>query len=110
MTRAESKTATREKVLATARSLFMDEGYERATIRDIAKAAGVSTGAIFSSYEDKAALIRAAFGERPAAAMRIADAAASALLPGGWPSLSKAEQDEAIIGAGMLAALVSPEF
>jgi AcrR family transcriptional regulator len=54
--RALAKQKTREKVLAAARRLFVEHGYEAATIRDIAKAAGMSTGAVFASFSDKAEL------------------------------------------------------
>ena len=37
--RALAKQATREKILASARDLFAEKGYEGATIRDIASAA-----------------------------------------------------------------------
>jgi len=54
--RALAKQQTREKILAAGRELFMARGYEGATIRDIAKAAGMSTGAVFASFADKAEL------------------------------------------------------
>lgn len=54
--RALAKQRTREKVLAAARQLFTERGYEGATIRDIAKAAGMSTGAVFASFADKSEL------------------------------------------------------
>ena len=54
--RALAKQRTRERVLAAARQLFSERGYEGATIRDIAQAAGMSTGAVFASFADKAEL------------------------------------------------------
>lgn len=51
--RALAKQQTREKVLQAARDLFIERGYEGATIRDIARAAGMSTGAVFASFADK---------------------------------------------------------
>jgi AcrR family transcriptional regulator len=51
--RALAKQRTREKVLDAARAMFIERGYERATIRDIAAAAGMSTGAVFASFSDK---------------------------------------------------------
>ncbi len=54
--RALAKQQTREKVLLAARQLFTERGYEGATIRDIAKAAGMSTGAVFASFADKSEL------------------------------------------------------
>src|SRR3982751_1618234 len=56
--RALAKQQTRQKVLAAARRLFSEEGYEGATIRDIAAAAGMSTGAVFANFSDKSDLFR----------------------------------------------------
>jgi AcrR family transcriptional regulator len=54
--RAQAKQRTREKIVAAAKLLFAERGYEGATIRDIAKVAGMSTGAVFASFTDKADL------------------------------------------------------
>jgi AcrR family transcriptional regulator len=54
--RALAKQQTREKILAAARELFAERGYEGATIRDIARSAGMSTGAVFASFADKSEL------------------------------------------------------
>jgi AcrR family transcriptional regulator len=56
--RALAKQQTRTKVLAAARALFSEHGYEGATIRDIAAAAGMSTGAVFANFTDKSDLFR----------------------------------------------------
>jgi AcrR family transcriptional regulator len=56
--RALAKLQTRNKVLAAARKLFSENGYEGATIRDIAAAAGMSTGAVFANFSDKSDLFR----------------------------------------------------
>jgi AcrR family transcriptional regulator len=56
--RALAKQQTRAKVLAAARRLFSESGYEGATIRDIAAAAGMSTGAVFANFSDKSDLFR----------------------------------------------------
>lgn len=54
--RATAKALTRSKVRAAAEALFDTVGYEKATIRDIAANAGMSTGAVFANFEDKLAL------------------------------------------------------
>ena len=54
--RALAKQRTRQKILEAARALFNERGYDGATVRDIAKAAGMSTGAVFASFADKAEL------------------------------------------------------
>jgi AcrR family transcriptional regulator len=54
--RALAKQLTRTKLLQAARGMFADRGYEAATVRDIAAAADLSTGAVFASFADKADL------------------------------------------------------
>ena len=61
--RQAAKVRTRQKVLDAARSLFAERGYEPATIRDIAKGAGMSTGAVFANFQDKAELFEAVLAE-----------------------------------------------
>lgn len=63
--RQQAKARTRQKVLDAARFLFERGGYEKATIREIAKEAGMSTGAVFANFEDKAALYEALHGHQP---------------------------------------------
>lgn len=60
--RALAKQRTREKILDSAKSLFTEKGYEGATIRDIASAAGMSTGAVFASFTDKSDLFNEIIG------------------------------------------------
>lgn len=57
--RVLSKLRTRAKVLEAARALFTEHGYEASTIRDIAKRAGLSTGAVFANFQDKNDLFEA---------------------------------------------------
>lgn len=54
--RAMAKALTRAKVRNAAEILFDTVGYEKATIRDIAAKAGMSTGAVFANFKDKLAL------------------------------------------------------
>lgn len=82
--RGRKAAASRAKILATAKAEFAQRGYEAANMRAIAAAAGMSTGAIFAHFTDKAALWAAAMG-RPAPDVRafIAELAArgETLLP-----------------------------
>lgn len=61
--RSDAKARTRRKVLDAARSLFMERGYEAATIRDIAARANLSTGAVFANFSDKTDLFNAVLAE-----------------------------------------------
>jgi AcrR family transcriptional regulator len=54
-----AKQRTRRLLLDAAKRLFNERGYEAATVRDIAAAAGLSTGAVFASFADKADLFGA---------------------------------------------------
>ena len=60
--RQKAKALTRQKVLDAAERLFSKVGYKAATIRDIAADAGMSTGAVFNSFDDKDALYLAIYG------------------------------------------------
>lgn len=73
--RAMAKRRTRQIVLEAAKRLFVERGYEPATVRDIATAAGMSTGAVFANFADKADLFNEviiADHEALAQAMRLA--------------------------------------
>lgn len=53
MRREQMKLLTRERVLNAARELFARKGYSRSTIREIAEAAGVSVGSVFTTFDSK---------------------------------------------------------
>ncbi len=61
--RQAAKVRTRAKVIEAARGLFAERGYDPATIRDIAKGAGMSTGAVFANFQDKAELFETVLTE-----------------------------------------------
>lgn len=63
--RQAAKIRTADKVLEAARHHFSTVGWEKGTIRAIAKQAGMSTGAVFANYDSKAVLYRAAMGHDP---------------------------------------------
>lgn len=52
-----AETSTDEAILAAAAHLFRERGFERATLRDIAKAAGVLPGSLHYRYPSKDALL-----------------------------------------------------
>jgi AcrR family transcriptional regulator len=57
----EGKAATQERILEAAGRLFLELGYEGATITRIAGAAGVSRATVFWHFGDKATLFRESF-------------------------------------------------
>jgi AcrR family transcriptional regulator len=58
-TQAERSAATQRALLAAARRLWGERGYADVGTPEIAKAAGVTRGAMYHQYADKAALFRA---------------------------------------------------
>jgi len=57
--RSISKAKTREKILRAAKAMFMSHGFDGANLRAIAAEAGLSTGALFANFENKADLFNA---------------------------------------------------
>jgi AcrR family transcriptional regulator len=57
---------TRERLVAAAITVFRRDGYERARVQDIAREAGLTTGAIYANYRGKAELLAEAIGQRTA--------------------------------------------
>lgn len=87
----KTKTAAlrRQHILEAAARTFAERGYQRTTIRDVAKAAGVADGTIYNSFASKADLL-----------LSLLDPLAEYL-----PS-EPIRQDDVPIGPGDLAALL----
>lgn len=55
--RRSQREATRQRVIAAARELFDTRGYQGATIRDIARQAGVAVGSVFTTFASKGEIL-----------------------------------------------------
>jgi AcrR family transcriptional regulator len=55
--RQSQKEATRQRVIAAARELFDTHGYDRTTIREIARYAGVAVGSVFTTFSSKGEIL-----------------------------------------------------
>ena len=55
--RARQAQLTQQEILGAARRLFAENGYTRTSVRDIAKAAGVSAQTVYDSIGSKQALV-----------------------------------------------------
>jgi AcrR family transcriptional regulator len=64
---AAADTSTRERLIAAAIEVFAEQGYEGARLQDIARAAGLTTGAVYANYRGKAELLFDAIGARAGA-------------------------------------------
>ncbi|RJO72269.1 TetR/AcrR family transcriptional regulator [Nocardia panacis] len=53
LTRTESQARTRGDLIATARDLFLTEGYAKTSLERVAEAAGYSKGAVYSNFRTK---------------------------------------------------------
>ena len=61
--REASKSETRQLIFNAARKLFMEKGVDQCTMRDIAKAAGVSAASVVVHFKNKTALLELALYE-----------------------------------------------
>ncbi len=57
--RQQQKEETRQRLLVTAKRLFIEQGYEPTTTRQLAAACDVSVGTVFSHFPDKTTLLQA---------------------------------------------------
>jgi AcrR family transcriptional regulator len=79
LTRAERREATRTELLEAASRVFARQGFHAATLDDVAREAGYTTGAIYSNFVGKDELFRAAFEYQIARDIReVAEAEATA--------------------------------
>lgn len=62
-TQAERTAATRAALLGAARKLFADNGFHAVSTQAIVAAAGVTRGALYHQFDDKAALFAAVYEE-----------------------------------------------
>ncbi len=79
--RARSKERNRLKILESATQLFRERGFEAATLRDIARAAGLSTGALFANFADKTEIFLTVIEEENARVIRVMREAHDPALP-----------------------------
>lgn len=66
LTRSKKKELTTAQLLETARALFLERGYHRSSLDDIADAAGFTKGAVYSRFASKDDLFLALIDQRHA--------------------------------------------
>lgn len=58
----ERRKQTEQKLIECGKAEFLEKGYAKANLRDICKAAGVTTGAFYFSFKNKEVLLVAILG------------------------------------------------
>jgi AcrR family transcriptional regulator len=76
LSRAESQAQTRDRLVATARQMFLREGYASTSLERVAEEAGYSKGAVYSNFQGKDDLCLAVLDEIQG---EVADAVLTAL-------------------------------
>src|SRR3954466_1532779 len=76
--RERQKAATREALLAAGRTVFVRDGYQRASLDRVAAEAGFTKGAVYANFATKADLLLAIYEERSAARVELIPGAAAA--------------------------------
>ncbi len=79
------KAGRREAILEAALRLFLAQGYDRTTMREIAAEAGVSTGAIYVYFQNKPEMLQSLCAEETAGERAELLAAMHAVAPGQDP-------------------------
>ena len=67
---AETKAATRDRILEAAQGLFAARGFDATTTRDIAQAAEIATGTLFNYFSTKEAIVASLASEAVGGAHR----------------------------------------
>jgi AcrR family transcriptional regulator len=61
---AERSAGTRRRILDAARELYVEHGWAATPLDDVARAAGVTKGAVYHHFSDKVALLRALYEDQ----------------------------------------------
>ena len=69
LTKAEQSAQTRRALLDAAHELFAEDGYAATSTEAVARRAGVTRGALYYQFRDKAALFAAVYEEQSTAAV-----------------------------------------
>ena len=77
-----AREATRARIAQAALQLFLDEGFERVSMRSIASAVGYSPGALYAYFRDKDEILYALHVEGFARLRSVSEAAGGRLTPG----------------------------
>jgi AcrR family transcriptional regulator len=94
LTRSESQTLTRQRLVDAAADVFCEQGFLKASLTDVADRAGYTIGAVYSNFSSKDGLFLAVMQDRLPRIEALLAAAFSG--DGGTPSGPKGSVDERI--------------
>jgi len=75
LTREEKKARTRERLIEAAARVFAEKGFATTSLDEVADAAGLTKGAVYSNFENKEDLVRAVLQAQQDRLHSIADSA-----------------------------------
>jgi len=109
----ENQHARREQILAAAAQVFSKTGYSRATTKQIAAAAGISEGLVYTYFKSKAELLVAMLNEitRSSSAALSNDSSLPDMVTAEVSrALTRPRVDNAMFAAVIAEVLVNPEL
>ena len=80
LTREEKKAQTRERLIEAAARVFADKGFATTSLDEVADAAGLTKGAVYSNFENKEDLVRAVLAVQQEQLHSISEAAGGGTL------------------------------
>ena len=92
MTRAERRVETRQRLVGAARRVFGRRGYYAASVDEVAREAGFTTGAVYSNFDGKEELFLAVYEQMVGERRREVAEAAEAGEPSGEVAREVADQ------------------
>jgi len=105
--------STRAALVQTATEMFVDAGYGAVSVRDLARRTGLTTGAIYGHYRNKAGLLAAAVNDRIEAELEAPAAGKGAKLVDAigrqWRTYRRRTSMRALLVEGAAAARVDAD-
>jgi AcrR family transcriptional regulator len=113
VTSAAPSASVRDRLVAAAAEVFAERGYEGARVQEIVRRAGLSTGAIYTNFRNKADLLLAAVGTAPVdslfATIELAGGTADGLRAAGHELPAARRDTRPLLFEAMVAARRDPE-
>ena len=110
---AAPETSVRDRLVAAAAEVFAERGYEGTRVQEIVRRAGLSTGAIYANFRNKAELLFAAIGTVPVNSVfdtvALAGDTAEGLRQAGHDLPRAEHRDRSLLFEALVAARRDPE-